>query len=265
MVDIGLQGPDDYQALAQVLNTGGQVRELHDALPGNAVDLAPQGSDLATLIATLPEPPVNPRISIIAALNSAAGCLLQIVRFIEDDIPTPPVVLVTLARTALIAASRIVFVVGPDDARRRHRNMLIMVRQESDSLMRLYDAAERFQHLPALVPPPQVLVAQRARARQVRQDAPRLGEAETLQESAVVTGQILAERGYGGTETAEQLGEHVAWTFNIYSGAAHGFGWPGLVPGTQSLPGHFIAELYLISNATRLAFDLVARRSSVLS
>ena len=262
-MEIGLDDPEDYEALRRILEIGRLVRELRDKLPSDPVDLAPEGSDLGALMATLPEPPVDPRLSIYAGLDSAAGCFLQIVSFIKDGIPTTPVVLPTLARTALLAASRVVFVLGPDDASDRERNTRSMLRQESSGLMRLYAAAEQFQSFSALVPPQDVLDAQRARAESVNQGVPLLGEAVLLREMAWVVGKILAARGYADTAIAGQVSEHVAWTFNVYSGVAHGFAWPRLVPGTRSLPGHFIAELLLISNVTHLAFDLAIRRSTV--
>ena len=254
--------PDDYQALARLLTTGRLIQELHNALPDDPVDLAPDGSDLAALMAAVPEPPIDPRLSISAALDSAGGCLLQVIDMIERGIPTTPVVLMSLARTALLGASRVVFVLGPEEAAERQRNLLVTLRQESNSLMRLYAVAENFQHLEGLVPRQEVLSSQRGRAETLKQVAPSLGEASALERMAEVTGQLLAARDDVGPNLAAQLREHVAWTFNVYSGVAHGFGWPRLVPGTRSFPGHFLVELSLISSVTHLAFDLVARRSS---
>ena len=135
-VDIGLDGPEDFAALRRILDVSQSIQKLREQLPRTVHDLSPDGSDIAALLANLPDPPVDPRLSLQAGLNSAAGCFLQIVRFITDDIPTEPAVLATLARTALLGASRIVFVLGPDDAADRCANAAVMMRQESESLMR---------------------------------------------------------------------------------------------------------------------------------
>ena len=80
-------------------------------------------------------------------LQSAADCLSQIVRFIQDRTLTTPIVLQTLARTALLGGARVVFVLGSENANERDHNAKIVLRQESTSLMRLYDAAEKFNIL----------------------------------------------------------------------------------------------------------------------
>jgi hypothetical protein len=127
--------------------------------------------------------------------------------------------------------------------------------------MRLYNAAERFVVFTALVPPPEVLNPQRIRAKAVAGEAPKLGEAAALDRAAAVFAGILSTHPEYTPDTATLLSEHLSWTFNVYSGVAHGFAWPRLVPGTQSLPGHFLVELTTVANITHMAFDLANRRS----
>jgi hypothetical protein len=140
-----------------------------------------------------------------------------------------------------------------------------MMRQESESLMRLYNAAEKFVLFAALVPPPDVLDPQRIRAKAVANEAPKLGEAAALEKAAAVFAKILSAHPDYSDDMATQLSEHLSWAFNVYSGVAHGFAWPRRVPGTQSLPGHFLVELTLVASITHMTFDLAARRSKVPS
>ncbi|MEA5155413.1 hypothetical protein [Raineyella sp.] len=75
---------------------------------------------------------------------------------------------------------------------------------------------------------------------------------------ANVVGQQLAEV---LPDPVGMLREHMLWIFGVHSGMAHGHAWPDLVPGTGSLPGHFISDLFLIASTVQLAFDLAWRRT----
>ena len=131
--------------------------------------------------------------------------------------------------------------------------------------MRLYRAAEKFVVLTALVPPQEVLDPQRVRAKAVTNEAEKLTETAALEKAAAVFAKILSAHPSYSDDMATQLREHLAWTFNVYSGVAHGFAWPQLVPRTESLPGHFVGELTTVASITHMAFDLTARRSKVTS
>lgn len=267
-MEIGLSGPEDFEALARIIQTSQVIGHLRAELPSEAAALSPEGSDLAEMLEELPDPLVDIRLSIQASLRIAGDCLEQIVDFVEhlaspttSSKPAKPIVLQTLARTALLASARVIFVLGSDDKGERERNAKIVLRQESKSLTRLYNEAESFQHLRALVPPQDVLDAQRARAELVNRSAPQFGEAKTLQEMAQLVGRLLVQNGEAMDDPAAMQGEHLSWMFNVYSGVAHGFAWPGLVPGTEDMPGHFLADLMMISGMTHLAFFLTLRRS----
>lgn len=67
----------------------------------------------------------------------------------------------------------------------------------------------------------------------------------------------------GTAELATVEKEHVRWMFHVYSGVAHGFAWPQLVPGTQSLPGHFISEFTTAASVAHLAADITLRRAGI--
>lgn len=56
------------------------------------------------------------------------------------------------------------------------------------------------------------------------------------------------------------FGEHITWLFHVVSGAAHGFGWPRLVPGTSSMAGIFLPDFSLVASVAHLAFTVVDGR-----
>lgn len=261
-MDIGLNDPEDYDALHRILDMIDDIDRRQNGFMSDPAVLWNSDCDLADLVAALPDPPVDIRLTVGAGLTAAHNCLWQVSKFITESIATTSVALLTLARTALLGASRVVFMLGPDAPDERERNAAIVLRQETASLMRLYDDAEHFTSLTALVPPPDVIAGQRARAVTVNRSSKRLGEAKTLQAVARVVGKLLADSGYDRTALPAH-GEHLAWTFNTYSGVAHGFGWPRLVPGTDSAPGHFLSDLYLVTSTTQLAFEVAQQRTSV--
>lgn len=43
------------------------------------------------------------------------------------------------------------------------------------------------------------------------------------------------------------------WIFNAYSGKAHGYGWPYLVPHANDLPGDFVSDLTMLASVTHVA------------
>jgi len=258
-VDIGLNGPDDMKELVRIIKVIRFTSNLCDVLPSDPSRLGEPNSDITRLIEDVPDPPVDPRISLLAGLSAANGSLVQIATFVEG-LPTTPIVLASLVRTALLGAARVVFSLGPDTHQERLANTLITMRQEAVGLDRLYSTAEKFTALHKLVPPEAVLAEQRKRVNALKKLASLLTETATLERMAEVVGRTLPRR-----EVADdplRYKEHVAWTFNTYSGVVHGFGWPRLVFGTDSLPGVFIAELGLVAGITHFASDLVVSRST---
>lgn len=52
------------------------------------------------------------------------------------------------------------------------------------------------------------------------------------------------------------LHEHSDWVWNVYSGLAHGFTWPRLLPGIETsrgLPGDFSLDLHQTASAAEMA------------
>ncbi len=80
----------------------------------------------------------------------------------------------------------------------------------------------------------------------------------TLKEVARVIGEQLATSGFDDSVAPEVFAEHIMWIWHAYSGAAHGFAWPRLLPRTD-----FIADLGLVVPVTHLAFDVAQRRCRI--
>jgi hypothetical protein len=255
-MDLGLDRPEALEALTVSLDTIALIEErVFNVLPTNPGGLGQPGSDIAKLMKVLPDPPVDIRRTLLAAVSASQACLSQIRTIVIDDVKTSPEVLATLCRTALMSSSRILFVVGPQDEEVRLTNALRVMRQESDSLQRCYKTAKTFSKLVALVPPASVLKQQGRRHEHLKTLTPRPGESEILEETAKIVGDLLLAAGYDLGETQPALSEHLLWIFNMYSGVAHGFAWPRLVPGTNSLAGDFSADLWITACAAQLAVD----------
>ena len=260
-MDIGLDGPEDYAALQKTLAMIQVIGQLGDSLPEDPALLGEPGSDLADLMNALPEPPVDLRLSISAGLATARAALLQISGFIVDGVPTTPSVLHTLVRSALLGVGRVVYVLGPPSAEARQENARMVLRQEGNSLMRAYSAFEQFKQL-NLVPPADIMAAQRERNNVVQCGTGAIREEKTLVAMATVIGEMLTANGYESPE-GWPLAELMTWIFHVYSGVAHGFGWPRLVPGTDSMPGLFVPEFYMVTCVAQIAFDVTLRRTIV--
>jgi len=254
-VELGLDAPEALEALQRCLAVIAQTEERASTLPTDPAELGQPGSNIAELVSVLPDPPVDIRLTMLAAVRSSQACLGQISRLAIHQLETSPVVLATLCRTALMASSRLLLIVGPRDQGVRQANALRVLLQESESLQRCYKKAAAYTQLRGLVPPADVLAQQHARHRYLKSITKSIRETEVLDEAALIIGDLLHASGYQDSDNPPLLAEHFSWTFNIYSGVAHGFGWPRLVPGTQSLPGNFTAELWSTVSVCYIAID----------
>ncbi len=81
--------------------------------------------------------------------------------------------------------------------------------------------------------------------------------------AGLTAGEQLATSGFDDSAAPDVLAEHIMWVWHAYSGAAHGYAWPWLLPGTASLAGDFIADLGLVVPVTHLAFDVAQRRCRI--
>ena len=185
-----------------------------------------------------------------------AGCGHQAnLTFLRCQHPCCQVVAVS---AALLAAGRLVFILGPEDPEVRLSNATRILRHESDSLHRLYTLASKFKKFIALIPPANVLEPQKRRHRHLESVTKRQSEATILRETAQIVGDLFLASGYDDGKEQPALTEHLLWIFNIYSGLAHGFGWPRLI-STQSIPGDFAGDLWNTAATNQIAVDLMEK------
>lgn len=255
MIDIGLNGPEDLAELQRVFEIVTVVEDLHNRLFSNSAVLEDVDSAIGQLVKNLPDPPVDIRYTIIASLQASRGCLAQIATLIKDGVPTSPVVLQTLLRTSLLSGGRVVYMLGPEDADTRLAHARVVLRQDSNSLMKAYAAFEKFEHSPSLKPGSEVLEPQRERNRILQSWGAPIGEEKALAAMASVVEEEMLRRGF--QVDPGHFGEHITWLFHVGSGAAHGFGWPRLVPGTSSMAGIFLPDFSLVASVAHLAITVV--------
>ncbi len=205
--------------------------------------------------------PVSMEATLRASMQSLAECLAM-VRSTQETSGTHRAVMASLARTALISASKVLYVLGPDKEDQRRAHALEVARQDARSLGRLYDDAEKFGQLRGLCPPPEVLEQRRPQIDSFgKQNA--IGERSLLIKMSTVAAEMLAAK------SGEALGgsgeglvrEHVLWIFHVYSGVAHGLGWPREMPTTDNiLPGDWLADVGMVAALGQLAMETARNR-----
>lgn len=257
------------EALLKTMTAIERIAELCDRLPDYVARLDQPNSDLARLIDALPEPQVDPRLTITHGLGLARSSLGLVREILLDNRVIGPAVLPVLLRSALLGAGRVLYMLGPQDAHKRLSNSTVVLQQEAESLYRAYTQFEGFEQFGALVPPPETISIYEGRRVSLLQGGRPRGEAEMLEGMAQVIGEMLAA---ADTAVPQQepdddsatIAEHVRWIFQTYSGVAHGFAWPSLVPGTASLPGHFIADFTTVVNIAHAAAEMTLRRAGII-
>lgn len=259
-MNLGLDAPGAIERLAETMRVIAIAEERITRLPEDPALLGEPGTDLHRWVhEELPDPTVDPRLTVLSALDSSIQCLAQIRRFVLDPRPTTtPMVIAALMRSSLLSGARPIFMLGPLGPEKRKTNILRVMRQETDSLFQCYDRNASYVDFAGLVPPEEVLIAQRARRARIHELTERLGEATMLREAAgILADRIAAHPGKGNGLNAEDpqrlLVEHLLWIFNAYSGKAHGYGWPRLVVHPGDLPGDFVSDLTLLASLTHMA------------
>ncbi len=254
MIDIGLRSQADHDELTRTIQLIDTIEWLHGELFDSNFDLADWNGKVRSIAEGLPDPPVDIRHTLNASLQASQGCISQIGIFLKNNVPTSPVVLQALLRTSLLGSGRVIYVLGPEGPETRLANANIVLRQDSNSLIKAYAAFEKFEYSPTLRPTPEVLAPQRARFETLRAQGPPIGEEKVLAAMSRVVEEALKRKGYAMQDGS--LGERITWLFHVCSGSAHGFGWPRLVPGTESMPGVFLADLSLVAAVAHLAITM---------
>lgn len=199
----------------------------------------------------LPDAPVSLINSMRRGLTASLDSLRPIAAHFKGEGPATLISLQSGIRTALMGASRVLFVLGPDEAAVREGNARIVLAQEWTSLNRALRAFARFEVLKAMAPPPELLSDMQECAAPLRGTA-KQSETETLTLVAEEIGRQLARRHANIDERTAK--EAVQWIWHSASGSAHGFGWPTLAGGD------FVTDFGTVVPVSHLAFDAAVRR-----
>lgn len=261
--DLGLDSLDDERELHLALDEIDVVVGLRDEL--RAAGRGKRGSAFDRLVRAMPPSPVPLDVSLPAAWSAVAVSLEQVQRDLRDAITDGrsifPTVMQTVLRRALLGSARICYVLAPAEHEDRIDHALDIIAQDAYSQSRMYAETSGFTHLTGLKPPAELVANQE----ELREEflRKRFGEAELLKRTAPLIEEQLRAAGHEDF-AAGQIAEHFAWTFHVYSGVAHAWGWPWIGPRTESAPGIFVAELRMIVSVGHLGLEL-AHRSLGLS
>jgi len=132
-------------------------------------------------------------------------------------------------------------------------------------MMRALEAFAEFKHH-GLKPEDDYVAEHRRGHEAVVAGAPRQGDHKVLSAMADVISALLVTREGAVVDNSDDpalLSEQVTWTWHTYSGLAHGYAWPWLLPGTtedRAMPGDYLADLGIVVGVTHLAFEKTLER-----
>jgi hypothetical protein len=181
---------------------------------------------------------------------------LEIVRDWLFSSGVKAVPLAILARTILMGAGRILYCLGPGSFEECLEHAQRVVLQEASSCLRALKAARHFQALSGQAPSEDAVdaVSAQVKALTAATGEQAMGEASMLQGMADVIAALLPDE----DSAAQAHHQHVSWMFQRYSGYAHGYGWPSMLP-----PAGLWADLGLITGAASLAMMYLNRSAGL--
>jgi hypothetical protein len=198
------------------------------------------------------------------AIGNARCALDQISHVIQNPVPTSPIVLQSLLRTALLGAARTLYVLlppGPNVRLERGRTSLARDCESGRQALETYAA---FEGMKGVRPPPDLVEA----VRDQREDIWPIGNppgdgkiVEGMTESLV---EALKIAGLGDEFGPQYLRDHTDWLWHTYSGAAYCYLWPRLLWGISAdrrIPGDFPLDPYQVAVAAHMAVVAVLSRS----
>lgn len=220
-------------------------------------------SELARIDAT-----VDAKIRVSHTLAVSARTSMATMRHLADllDVGGEPraSVVATLSRAALVSTGRLIYVLGPFDADERVENARQVSRQQAGSYLAMIESARDFTEF-------ETLQAERVPNQDsdpFAKEVDRLGKGGTrdgamLKSTAHTMAEAIARDSAHGTDNSQvqkQLQEHIEWMWNVWSGMAHGYAWPDLVPGERSadqhiVPGHWVGDFHQLASFTKLALS----------
>lgn len=263
VIDLGTDDPEVAEMLLRGLAIVDEVvSSLHDEFL--QVDVLPAECELARLSAALPQGPLDLASAIAVALGSARGALSHVSYVIQNPVPTSPVVLQSLLRTALVGSARTLYILLPQDPNTRvERGRAILARDGESGRQGLIRYAA-FKGMRAIAPPLDLVqaVGRQRDAMWPRGNPPGDGKiVEGMTQSLVEAFEI---EGLADEFGPDFLHDHTEWLWNTYSGIAHGYLWPRLLWGVspdRRIPGDFPLDLHQIAASAHMAIVAALSRS----
>lgn len=196
----------------------------------------PEKSEIYRLQKSTGKLPLNVETVLQVALHSASVSLQQIAYFISNPVATTRVALHSLMRVALLGTARTAFVLLPNDPEQRLTNVKIILAQDCQSGIRALQEYAKFQDNRDIAPPPELLegLLQQRELLYPKGRVPGEGAMIKRQTEAFIQALQLAEDEQHSAEIAsgpEILRNHASWLWNTYSGLAHAYTWPLMLPG----------------------------------
>lgn len=222
------------------------------------------GSELMRLHTALGEGPLSITDAIGVGLNNAWGALGHLSHIIHNPVPTSRVVLQSLMRAVLVGSARTLYVFLPTTPEDREQRARAVLAKDCDSGHQALQAYATFQGLGAFAAPEELRDQLKAQRKTLWPSGNPPGDGK------VITGMIdslgIALKTAGNEVGAEQdiLQDHGAWLWNTYSGLAHGYTWPRLLPGIspdRGIPGDFPMDIYQVAVVTHIAALAALNRS----
>lgn len=253
-IDIGLDDPAAMEMLRRSISIVDEVVDsLHDELGGIVYS---DESEVYRLTRALPPGPISLDRTIMVAVEAARGALDQISYILQHNAPTSAIVLQALLRAALVGSGRTVFALFPSDPSVRLQNARVLIAQEGKSFTQALDCYARFKSFSGLRPDAQYLATAKEQNSAIQQGHRPPGDGVVMRGAAEAIAAALVATPEYPNEHRGVLQEHVTWLWNTYSGAAHTYAWPRLLPGSgrdRRFPGDFPGDFGMIATTAQIA------------
>jgi len=271
MIDLG----DDGSQAAEILNRALYIvqHQIDHFMQQDSVDYPlPETSEIYRLHDLTGTSPLNIKTVLQVALHSASSSLQQIAYSITHSVPTTRVALHSLMRVALLGTARTSLVLLPDDPKQRLTHAKMVLAQDCQSGIRALKEYTKFQGMRAMSPPSELLeeLQQQKAHLYPKGRAPGEGTIIKRQTETFIHALQMAQEGQNDAAILEDydpeiLRDHVSWLWHTYSGLAHVYSWPRLLPGIgldPNMPGDFPLDLYMVANSCVVAFSAYLDRAS---
>jgi len=270
MIDLGSDDPEAAEILEHALYI--VEHQLNHFMQHDSLDSPlPETSEINRLHESTSTSPLSIKSVLQIALHSASSSLQQIAYTITHSVPTTRVALQSLMRVALLGTARTALVLLPSDPKQRLKNAKMVLAQDCQSGIRALEEYAKFQGMRAMSPPAELLADLRQQRANLYPQGRVPGEGTVIkrQTEAFIQALQMAQEGQDDAVILEDVGpeilrDHASWLWNTYSGLAHAYSWPRLLPGISAdpnMPGDFPLDFYMVANSCVMAFSAYLDRA----